>query len=920
MLQIIVYLRIHYTNAIISNTSLMKTKHYSFATLLAGLLTSGTILATGLFHMQKTPDFPNFPVLPEHAETSISPASEEIRTLSSPSPTIISTNPEVIVTTSLCSSWENLGAVNDGQVGSNSTTRPAGGIYGNWDSPNTYNWVMYEFPDKVIITEAAVYWFTDNGGLLFPTDAYIECYDEESKSFVKQGNIGTAGNKFNTLAIGNVLSKKIRISMINPRQSTGIVEFRIKGILPEKTPFASFGSSVDEGEWQEGTNFQTLEEGQSVSFAVHIEEADYSPGTWEWTGPNDFTSSDSLLTLSSIDCTSTGTYTVTFTNLSMGTTQQKFNLTVYDGEAGAEYTWKKYTPTLDYDFRQEYPDLPEPTKDLQEFPVAGRISDGWWTYAWGAKAKYLATDKVGEQGIRNMLARMNKDFKYFRETMGWPPDLRARQGYRSTIYLYGSGLPTDNVDSTALGGWQSATTYNGVTYPMVLLSYYPVYSFHPKCTYADRDGQMGAVVHEGIHALLADLPGCKGSAWIQEGGNTWLQQEYESRVSGNYSEMGFLNAAALIAPFMPIECYSGWLLDGSFGGPAAEGVNRFEGSQQICTWRNLLGGTQYGNLFVVYLGQTLGDRVVPWIWRNCSNRVLEGMADSLGSDQMRRLITEYRAKQAMLDFDKWTNATKKLLNANFNGTCQQEWEPYWIKVDPWKMTPYTKCTMDGNTVIPEERTLPGWSGANQVPLHVAKTDTVVTVDFQPIGENMTLQLCYRTKSGKIVYSTPVQQGRCVLKIPKSAAQRPANHVVIAVVSNTDYTYKGEETRKAKFDYRIKLVEGAYYPANPYLKWYEYTQTIQDITLAIEEVYDTPESGFTLTPTLTQPGKEVQVSFNRKPSAPTPVKLYSIHGEVLLETTLPASGLITLPTYLNKGIYLFTVQGNGKSETAKLTIQ
>jgi hypothetical protein len=81
---------------------------------------------------------------------------------------------------------------------------------------------------------------------------------------------------------------------------------------------------------------------------------------------------------------------------------------------------------------------------------------------------------------------------------------------------------------------------------------------------------------------------------------------------------------------MPIECYSGWLQDGSFGGPSAEGVNKFEGSQQICTWRNLLGGVQYSNVFPVFLGMTLGHGSIAWIWRNCESRVLEGMARTLG--------------------------------------------------------------------------------------------------------------------------------------------------------------------------------------------------------------------------------------------------------------------------------------------------
>jgi hypothetical protein len=616
-----------------------------------------------------------------------------------------------------------------------------------------------------------------------------------------------------------------------------------------------------------------------------------------------------------------GTYTVSFTNSANGITQKNFTLTVYDGTIGTPYTWKAYSPSLDYDFRSEYPNIEMPTRDLEEFPVAGRISDGWWTYAWGNKANYRGTDAVGEQGIRNMLARMNKDFTYFRDVMGWPPDLRVRHGYRSTIYLYGSGLPSDNADSLALGGWQGATIYQGQSYPMVHISYYPVYSFHPKSPYTDKAYQTGAVVHEGIHALLADLPGCKQSAWIQEGGNTWLQQEYESRTSGDYSSMGFLNAPALIAPFMPIECYSGWLLDGSFGGPAAEGVNMSEGGTQICTWRNLLGGTQYGNVFVVFLGQTLGDRIVPWIWRNCPSRVLEGMADSLGSDQMRRLIAEYRAKQAMLDFGKWTNATKALLNANFNGKCEQEWSPYWIKVDPWNMTPYVKTTMQNDIITPEARTLPGWSGANQVPIHIGKDATQVVVDFQPIGEHMTLQLCYRTKSGAIVYSTPVSQGECALDIPLEAAARPANNVVIAVVSNTDYQYKGEETRKAKFDYRIKLVRGAYHAASPSLKWYEYTQTLKDNSFTdIEDTYDTPPLQVSLTQNILSAGEEAQVSFNRTPDAPVELLLTGMNGTTVARWTLTSEGNITLPAHVSQGLYLLTINAEGHKEAVKVIVR
>src|SRR5690606_16563978 len=269
--------------------------------------------------------------------------------------------------------------------------------------------------------------------------------------------------------------------------------------------------------------------------------------------------------------------------------------------------------------------------------------------------------------------------------------------------------------NTDLGGWQSSVG----GYPIILASYYPVYSFDPSCTYNDRESQMGAMVHEGIHCVLASLPGCRKAAWFHEGGNTWLQQQADAQRSGNFSTMGFLNGAALIAPFMPIECYSGWLQDDSFGGPSAEGVDMYEGSQQICTWRTFLGGTQYGNLFPTFLGEWIGLGSVAWIWKNCPGRVLEGIAAEIGEDQIRRLIMEYRAKLALIDMKQWSEACRRLLNDNFGRSLGVEWEPHWINCEQWKATPYVKTTSDGNGVLtPEQRTTPGWTGANQIPLEV----------------------------------------------------------------------------------------------------------------------------------------------------------------------------------------------------------
>jgi hypothetical protein len=225
------------------------------------------------------------------------------------------------------------------------------------------------------------------------------------------------------------------------------------------------------------------------------------------------------------------------------------------------------------------------------------------------------------------------------------------------------------------------------------------------------------------------------------------------------TEMGWLSAGAAIAPFMPIETYSGWLQDGSFGGPCAERVNMTNSSgQQICTWRKLLGG---------------------------------------------------RARQAFGDLGKWSSAYKKLLNDNWNAAIGPEWSPYWINAATWKATCYVATTQSGSTLTPEERTLPGWSGANQIPLTVNSSATSATVTFNPTGANMSCQLVYRDTSGNIRYGTPVSSGAC--SIPLSNVK---NNVVIA---NTNYIYDGGTT---KYGYTLTLGSGVTGKADVNTQWYQ----------------------------------------------------------------------------------------------------
>ena len=272
------------------------------------------------------------------------------------------------------------------------------------------------------------------------------------------------------------------------------------------------------------------------------------------------------------------TYFIIAILLSSGCSKESEEKYVLDDDGLTEnmFTeWPGYSPTISYDFRADYPSFAMPTKNLpyNGGNLAWTMESGWWSFFAGKNANSL----VNQENVQLMLDRLNTDFAYIRDEMGWPPDMAVQNGYRSAVFLYGSGLSTDDASNTETGGWQSWVNINNTYWPIVLLSYYPIYCYDPGCTYRDRDYNTRAVVHEGIHTMFSSMPGRDNKSWFHEGSNCWLQSTMELDRSGStdYSslEFGWLATGSVIAPFIPIECYGGWLADGSFGGPDMEGLN-----------------------------------------------------------------------------------------------------------------------------------------------------------------------------------------------------------------------------------------------------------------------------------------------------------------------------------------------------------
>ena len=154
---------------------------------------------------------------------------------------------------------------------------------------------------------------------------------------------------------------------------------------------------------------------------------------------------------------------------------------------------------------------------------------------------------------------------------------------------------------------------------------------------------------------------------------------------------------------------------------------------------------------------------------------------------------------------------------------------------------------------------------------------------------------------------------------------PANKVVILVVCNTDYIYKGEETRKAHFDYRLKMGENVYQPAKAQLKWYDYSKTITD-TEFITGIADGAEwqeaARFKLEPlrTVVRRGESLPIHMTAVSQWQIPVQLYSQSGQLVYQQGFLHDGDFLVPADIAPGLYILKGVNGTESHSVKLVVR
>lgn len=144
------------------------------------------------------------------------------------------------VTTSFCSSWESVSAVNDGIVRSNSYN-PSKPRYGTWGNTSSYETVTYTWGSEVIIDSTDLYLWYDgtegeytSGGILVPKSVEFEYLDAEGnwKSVPNAEGLGREMDKFNKTTFDPFTTTALRVKLnkqANDYNGVGIMEWKVYG-------------------------------------------------------------------------------------------------------------------------------------------------------------------------------------------------------------------------------------------------------------------------------------------------------------------------------------------------------------------------------------------------------------------------------------------------------------------------------------------------------------------------------------------------------------------------------------------------------------------------------------------------------------------------------------------------------------------
>lgn len=149
--------------------------------------------------------------------------------------------------TSFVSSWENLGAINDGAIPENSYN-PSMSRYGSWGNASSYETLTYTWNSEVTLNGADIYFWYDgeegnptSGGIQVPKEYYYEYLDGEGnwQQVTNPSAYDTAMDGYNNTTFDEVTTTSIRVTMMkqaNDGNGVGVMEWKVYGTVPSEEP------------------------------------------------------------------------------------------------------------------------------------------------------------------------------------------------------------------------------------------------------------------------------------------------------------------------------------------------------------------------------------------------------------------------------------------------------------------------------------------------------------------------------------------------------------------------------------------------------------------------------------------------------------------------------------------------------------
>ncbi|QAA32629.1 DUF5695 domain-containing protein [Clostridium manihotivorum] len=132
--------------------------------------------------------------------------------------------------TSFCSSWETITAVNDNIV---SATSKGDDVkhYGTWGNSSTEESVTYSWTAPMDITSTKLYLFNDGGGILSPKSYKYEYLAADGKWLPVNNakGYGLELDKYNETTFDKLTTTGFRITMVKSGDGVGIIEWKVLG-------------------------------------------------------------------------------------------------------------------------------------------------------------------------------------------------------------------------------------------------------------------------------------------------------------------------------------------------------------------------------------------------------------------------------------------------------------------------------------------------------------------------------------------------------------------------------------------------------------------------------------------------------------------------------------------------------------------